>query len=75
MLVANLWRNERSAGMKVESRGEQWAVVYPSGWVAGIFDTNAAAWKWVDRNTDQGEDDGDHAGRQDWSIRQNLNAE
>jgi hypothetical protein len=61
--------------MKVEKRGDKWAVVFPKlpnapyGYDAGIFDTNAEAWKWVDRFTNQGGEEGDHAGRQDWSIK------
>ncbi len=60
--------------MRVEKRGDQWAVI-SNGRVAGLFETNAAAWRWVDRNTDQGGDEGDHAGRQDWSIKRHLQAE
>lgn len=61
--------------MVVERRGDRWAVVYPSGWVAGLFETNAAAWRWIDRNTDLGGPDGDHAGRQDWAIGKMLKGE
>jgi len=55
--------------------GGQWKVVSSTGWVAGPFDTNAEAWRWIDRNTNEGGDERDHAGRQDWSIRQRLKAE
>ncbi len=61
--------------MRVKQCGRQWKVVRSDGRVVGLFPTNAEAWRWVDRNTDLGGDEGDHAGRQDWSIKQYLQAE
>ena len=61
--------------MHVEQRGEAWAVVDPNGTSERLFLTNAAAWKWIDHNTNEGGPEGDHAGRQDWSIKQHLQAE
>lgn len=50
--------------------GKKWAVVNGFGQGVKMFDTNAQAWKWIDHNVSNGVDEGDHAGRQDWSIRQ-----
>ncbi len=52
-----------------------WEVVDNGGSSRAFFKTNAEAWKWIDRNTLEGGPEGDHAGRQDWSIKQRLHAE
>ena len=61
--------------MKVEKINDQWVVTLPGEGHFGPFSTNAAAWAWVDRLPGQGGEEGDHAGRQDWSIKQHLQAE
>jgi len=60
--------------MRVKQFGNRWKVVRPDGLVVETFETNAEAWKWIDRNTNEGGPEGDHAGRQDWSIKQWLRA-
>ncbi len=61
--------------MRIERRAGKWAVVDADGSSVEFFETNAEAWKWIDRNTDQGGEEGDHAGRQDWSIKRYLHSE
>ena len=54
--------------------GKKWIAVN-NPLTAGPFETNSEAWRWIDRNTNEGGPEGDHAGRQDWSIKQHLTAE
>lgn len=59
--------------MRVIQQDGNWHVVTDGQLaVAGPFRTNADAWRWLDRNTSEGGGEGDHAGRQDWSISQWL---
>ncbi len=73
----------RWAATRNEGNREMWSVTrcrkqwkaFDGDLVAGPFETNSEAWRWIDRNTNEGGDEGDHAGRQDWSIKQYLQAE
>ena len=61
--------------MRVERRGKGWVIVGEDGSAVEFFETNAEAWRWIDRNTNLGGEEGDHAGRQDWSIKRQMLSE
>jgi hypothetical protein len=49
--------------MFVEQSSDGWIVADATGKRAGPFDTNAAAWSWIDRHGDEGRDDTERYGR------------
>ncbi len=59
--------------MTVVQRGSKWAVVTPGGWTAALLDSNAAAWSWIDRYRPT--DEGDCAGRHEWSFKRRAQGE
>ena len=54
--------------------GNLWKAVNDP-FIAGPFATNSEAWRWIDRCTNEGGPEGDHAGRQDWSIKRRAQGE
>jgi hypothetical protein len=49
--------------MTIEETDGAWHVMDGSTRVAGPFGSNAAAWKWIDDNSDSGRDDSDRYNR------------
>jgi hypothetical protein len=43
--------------MQVRETGGEFWVVGNGSHIAGPFETNAAAWAWIDRNSNDGDDD------------------
>ena len=54
---------ERSAAMAVIQSENGWIVADDTGKRAGPFTTNAQAWSWIDRHSDEGLDDSERYSR------------